>query len=290
MVALSVDSDNTGRMPEGQAPSTVNNGVRALEGIIARWEKDINGALTSSGASNAYVATINRTLTPAAYYDGLVVAFDAFFENTASATLNVNGVGAVTIKKEFDQNLIAGDIRSGQKVVVVYDGTNWQMISPVGRRANFQETVINTTSGTSHAFDVPTSVWKITGGFRNVSTNGSSPLVIQVGDSSTWKTSTYVGTTSQLTTSVTTSAMSSSVGFKLTNSIPTAASIQGIFTLMRTDAGRWAFAANISRTDVSTTFVSAGSADNTTNITRIRLTTVNGTDLFTVGKFQIMLE
>lgn len=125
------DASNTARFPENQAPSTVNDGARALEGLIARWHKDTNASVASTGSSNAYVVAANQTLS--AYYDGLEIWFDANFANTDSATLNVDSVGAATMKKLNDQDLESGDIEANQKVGVIYDGTNWQVISPLAQ-------------------------------------------------------------------------------------------------------------------------------------------------------------
>ena len=65
------------------------------------------------------------TLVPAvgAYADGQVFHFKAGTANTGAATLNVNGLGAITIKKLHDQDLATGDIEAGQIVTVVYDTT-----------------------------------------------------------------------------------------------------------------------------------------------------------------------
>jgi hypothetical protein len=124
------DASNTARWPEGMAPSAVNNAGRADEGILARWHKDTNASVASTGSANAYVVAANQTIS--AYYDGLVIAFDANFANTAAATLNVDAVGADTIKKHGATDLAANDIKAGQKVIVIHDGTNWQMVSPLG--------------------------------------------------------------------------------------------------------------------------------------------------------------
>lgn len=103
--------------------------MRADEGILARWYKDNNGSLVATGAVNAYAVAANRTIT--AYYDGLDITFEANLENTGSATLNVDGVGAKTIRRNNDKNLTAGDIEAGQKVSVLFDSDNdvWQMMS-----------------------------------------------------------------------------------------------------------------------------------------------------------------
>jgi hypothetical protein len=54
--------------------------------------------------------------------------FKAANANTGASTLNVNGGGAVAIKKNGGTPLASGDITSGQIVAVVFDGTNWQIL------------------------------------------------------------------------------------------------------------------------------------------------------------------
>ena len=73
------------------------------------------------------------TLTPPtlAYVTGQVFYFKANTVNTGAATLNVDGLGAKTIKKLHDQDLANGDIESGHIVEVAYDGTNFQMLSQI---------------------------------------------------------------------------------------------------------------------------------------------------------------
>lgn len=122
-----VDASNTARFPEGQAPSTVNNGARALEGIVARWNKDTDGSLVSTGSANAYVLAANQTLS--AYYDGLTLTFDANFTNTAAPTLIVDAVSADPIVWPDQTVLVAGDIVLGSKVTVKHDGTSWQLMT-----------------------------------------------------------------------------------------------------------------------------------------------------------------
>jgi hypothetical protein len=125
------DASNTTRFAENQAPSSVNDGARALEGMIARHDKDtVEGNVDSTGSANAYVVAANRTIT--AYYDGMRQCFHANFANTGAATLNIDSVGAKTIKKNHDQDLASGDIEQHQFVEVVYSASDdtFQMLSP----------------------------------------------------------------------------------------------------------------------------------------------------------------
>jgi len=145
------DASNTGRFPENQNPSTVNDGARALEGMLARHNFDtVEGNLNSTGSANAYLVAANRTI--AAYFDGMRQCFHANFANTGAATLNIDSVGAKTIKKNHDQDLASGDIEQHQFVEVVYSASDdtFQMISPVANAplaATGDQTITSTDAG-----------------------------------------------------------------------------------------------------------------------------------------------
>lgn len=82
-----------------------------------------------SVGTDSYAITV--TPAPTALSTGDVFVFKAGTANTGAATLNVNSLGAKTIKKKNDQDLVTGDIELNQIVTVVYDGTNMQMQSQV---------------------------------------------------------------------------------------------------------------------------------------------------------------
>ena len=73
-----------------------------------------------TGAADAYVMTLDPV--PTAYVTGKTYAFKAVNVNTGASTLNVNGLGAKSIKKSVSTALAAGDIAAGQ-IVVVADRT-----------------------------------------------------------------------------------------------------------------------------------------------------------------------
>ena len=76
--------------PEGMAPGTVNNVLRAHQGAIKRWY-DWSIPKTTGGTSTAY--TLTYSVAPGALLGGMthLVQFDA--TNGASATLNINSLG-----------------------------------------------------------------------------------------------------------------------------------------------------------------------------------------------------
>jgi len=120
------DALNTARFPENQQPSTVNNGMRATEGLLARWKKDIDGSVSSAG-TNTITLAAGSALT--AYAAGDFFVFKAGGTNTGAATINIDSVGAKTIQKNLVA-LVAGDIQQNDIVAIYYDGTQFQMISP----------------------------------------------------------------------------------------------------------------------------------------------------------------
>lgn len=96
-------------------------------------------------ASDAYVISLDPTIY--SYVTGQIVTFKANTANTGAATINVDGLGAVDIKKNYNEDLATGDILADQIVMLIYDGTNFQMLSQLGNAANTGQ-VIQVVQGT----------------------------------------------------------------------------------------------------------------------------------------------
>ena len=101
-----------------------------------------------SGTTNTYAITLNPA--PTLYLAGMVFNFLATNANTSASTLNVNGLGAKAITKFGTTALIANDILAGQQVQVIYDGTQFQMISP----ATIPSSGVTSVSGTTNRITV----------------------------------------------------------------------------------------------------------------------------------------
>ena len=105
---------------------------------IATW-RDVQGqafnAVTAGGTADAVTLTFTTQLIPAAYAAHQRFAFIAANTNTTTVTLNVNSLGAKTIKKNVGgslANLVAGDITSGRPYDVIYDGTQFVLMGGQG--------------------------------------------------------------------------------------------------------------------------------------------------------------
>lgn len=105
---------------------------------------------TDSGAANAYVVT---TVAPLGHSlrTGSMIQFVALHANTGASTVNVDGAGAIAIKKMGSLALVSGDIIAGAMVTAIYDGTNFQMqgTSISGATANGAVYATGSTTGTS---------------------------------------------------------------------------------------------------------------------------------------------
>jgi len=133
----------------------------ADNGWITLWAHDKGGFVpqdgssiyaADAGSSDTYVITLSPA--PTAYTIGMVVNFKANTLNTGTATINVNALGAVTIKKQYNQDLATGDIVANQIVSLIYDGTNFQMQSPVAAATTSTLQYLGTSGAISGATSV----------------------------------------------------------------------------------------------------------------------------------------
>lgn len=86
---------------------------------------------TDSGSTDAYAITPTPSVRALADITGVPVIFKANTINTGNATLTIYGLAATNILKSYNVTLSDGDIKAGQWVTVVYDGTYFQLQSPV---------------------------------------------------------------------------------------------------------------------------------------------------------------
>jgi hypothetical protein len=88
--------------------------IRAMEATAVLITGGVNDAGTGAGTANAQTASLAATPT---LVPGFTVSFTAVASNTAATTFNLNGLGAITIKKGVPQaDLAAGDIIAGRQL------------------------------------------------------------------------------------------------------------------------------------------------------------------------------
>jgi hypothetical protein len=94
---------------------------------LSQVQSTVTKLLTS--VSGADTITAVGAPVVAAYAAGQMFYFVATGDNTGAVTLNIDALGAKAVTRDGSVALAAGDIKSGEVVVVVYDGTRFQVVS-----------------------------------------------------------------------------------------------------------------------------------------------------------------
>lgn len=113
---------------ENQAPSTVNDGIRAGKQLIAAWLDDLGAVNTVAGTSTAITTTLTQGFT--AYGtgagqigNGTIIAIKTGSAATGATTINVNTIGAKAIRRQGDFAVDVGDWPANAVILLRYDTT-----------------------------------------------------------------------------------------------------------------------------------------------------------------------
>ena len=228
--------------------------------------------------------------TVAAYAAGQMFYFVAAGDNTGAVTINIDSLGAKAVTRDGSVALAAGDIKSGEVVVIVYDGTRFQVVSQlnssgdarfanvsiasalnVGGVATFSAgtaaaPAITTTGDTNTGIFFPAAdtIAFAEGGVEAMRLNASGQLLVGA-------TSTSNGTAFPGTFVATNSA--DTVGFTLRNSATATGTTASIFLQSHTSDGTQTGASRMSsiRQSAGGTDLAFFTTDNSSNNTQERL-------------------
>lgn len=201
-------------------------------------------------------------------------------------TITLNGTTGITTPPVSVEGSTSGTITFVAPAVA---GTNTQTLvaatdtlAPIVRG-----TAVASTSGTSIDFtSIPSWVKRITVMLSGVSTNGTSPVQVQIGSGS-FTTSGYVGAiTYAAGTNVTTSY---STGFIVHTNITSSVIAYSNIVINTLGSNIWVESgttgANGNAVAIGTGGLTLGGV-----LDRVRITTVNGTDAFDAGTINILYE
>lgn len=153
------------------------------------------------------------------------------------------------------------------------------------------QAAVATTSGTAINFtSIPASVKRITLSLAGVSTNGSDPWLLQIGDSGGYEVSGYLGTGSRITGSgVSDNLYNTGFGIAATN---TSRFLGGqlVLTLLDAATNTWSMSGMLGGSDSSSIYLTSGSKALSAVLDRVRLTTTNGVNTFDAGLASIAWE
>lgn len=106
----------------------MGNGATMSGYSVYQWGSEIADYALDTASTDDYTISLAGIEE---YKAGLTVKFKAVTANTGACTLNVNSLGAKSITKSYNSDLSNSDIVVNQVVVVVYDGTRFQLASPL---------------------------------------------------------------------------------------------------------------------------------------------------------------
>jgi hypothetical protein len=155
-------------------------------------------------------------------------------------------------------------------------------------------TAVASTSGTSIDFtSIPAGVRRITVMFNDVSTSGTSPPQIQIGDSGGIETTGYAGTSSVIAGGTAQALFTTGFGIGVnTSNWANVVVVSGAITisLFNSSTNTWVASGSVGRSDTASTYFTSGGKSLSATLDRVRITTVNGTDTFDAGSINILYE
>jgi hypothetical protein len=124
IAAENATADPTCPFPEGQPPSSLNDGIRGMMAAEARHDADVSGSIStsSSGTDTAYVLSSNSGYTELEQLNDQIIAFSPNVTNGAGpVTLEVDGLGVFPIQSSPGVTLQAGVLIQGTPYVVIFN-------------------------------------------------------------------------------------------------------------------------------------------------------------------------
>jgi len=104
--------------PEGMAPSTANDVMREIMAGVRRWHEETSGKLTTGGVADSY--TLTTSSNHQALADQSIFAAIIHATNTGASTLNVDALGAKSIKLPDGTDPPAGALPANTVAVLAY--------------------------------------------------------------------------------------------------------------------------------------------------------------------------
>ena len=171
------------------------------------------------------------------------------------------------------------------------NGSTKMTVTGTGVYGSLVSSVAQTASGTAVNFlDIPSWVKRITVMFDGVSTNGTSNIQLQLGDSGGIEATGYVGGSNYINNAGTGSGNTNTTGYVVSFQVAATNVFNGIGTIVFLTGNTWVYQSNFYDSANTKLSISAGSKTLSATLDRIRITTVNGTDTFDAGTINIMYE
>lgn len=201
---------------------------------------------------------------------------------TTALAVNVGSAGAVVLSNSTDtlsnKTLIAPAL--GTPASGTLTNCSGYPTVTLGTPTNASSTSVDFTS-------IPSAAKQIVISFSGLSTNGTSPVIVQIGDSGGLETSSYLGCATALSTVAVTVQYTN--GFIIAASVGASSVMHGslTLTLLNSSSNTWAGFGVEGNSDSQQGCTTAGTKALSSTLDRVRITTVSGTDTFDAGSINI---
>lgn len=118
------NSDPAINWMEGMPPGAINDSGRATNAELKKYFDDISGAIVTAGTATAYTVASYSAFDTLAHLNGQMIAFTPHVTNGATATLNVDGLGAKPVRSAPNTEIPAGTLIQGTPYVVTYNNAD----------------------------------------------------------------------------------------------------------------------------------------------------------------------
>jgi hypothetical protein len=257
---------------------------------------DINAsaaiALTKLG-TGALPTTI--TVATANIVDGTIVNADI----SASAAIVDTKLATISTASKVSNSATTATSSNTASAIVARDGSGNFTAGTVtadltgtasGNARLVRGTAVTSTSGTSIDFtSIPSWAKKITVMFYAVSTTGTSPLQIQIGDSGGVETTSYLGSSSFVSGANSCGLGAYTTGFVVLGNLA-GATRTGLLTLTNVATTVWVASGTFDEPSAVAAGTTQGYKILSDVLDRVRITTVGGTDTFDSGIVNIIYE
>lgn len=111
---------------DDDAAANLANRITDLDQRFTAHQADYvkhSGYGVATGSANTYAVTLNPV--PTSYVEGMAVSVKINVDNTGASTININNLGAKSIKKPNGNDVSAGNLKAGSIYTLRYNGTNF---------------------------------------------------------------------------------------------------------------------------------------------------------------------
>ena len=211
--------------------------------------------------------------------------------STASFTASI-ATTVMTVTAVASGSIQAGQVITGTGVTAGTYIVN-QLTGTAGSTGTYTVSASQTVSSTTITIvaidflSIPPWVKRITVMFKGVSTSGTSPVMVQLGDSGGIENTSYSGSVDFVEDNGVGTTFST--GFNIDRALDATSLRTGHMTICSFGSNNWNETSVISTT-LTTLCLGAGDKTLSDTLTQVRITTLNGTDTFDAGSINILYE